>query len=115
MVKRKASYPTDYKERMRGGEGVVTIENLLTPGELYEKGRLFAKLTLVPGSSIGRHIHEGEMESFFIISGVAEFIDSGETVTLNPGDTTLTISGEEHSIKCVGDKPLEMIALILFK
>jgi len=115
MVKRKASYPITRNEKMRGGEGVAIIESLLTPAELYEKGRLYAKITLEPGSSIGHHVHEGEMESFHIISGEAEFYDNGETVKLTSGDTSLTQSGEEHSVKSVGDTPLEMIALILFK
>ena len=115
MIKRKASYPTKRNEKMRGGEGVAIIESLLTPAELYEKGRLFAKITLQPGSSIGHHIHEGEMEAFFIISGEAELFDNGETVTLSSGDTALTQSGEEHSVKSIGNTPLEMIALILFK
>ena len=115
MIKRKSSYPTKFNEKMRGGEGVAVIESLLTPSELYDKGRLFAKITLEPGSSIGPHVHDGEMEAFFIVSGVAELNDNGETGTLTPGDTALTPSGEEHSVKSIGDTPLEMIALILFK
>ena len=115
MVKREKSYPVDLKEHMRGGDGVVVVEELLTPAELYEKGRLFAKMTLAPGSSIGHHVHEGEMESFYIISGEAEFYDNGETVVLNPGDTALTLSGQEHSIRSVGQTPLELIAMILLK
>jgi len=115
MVKRKSSYPVQHNERMRGGDGVAVVESLLTPAELYEKGRLFAKITLKPGSSIGYHVHEGEMESFYIISGEAEFLDKGKIIKLSPGDTTLTESGEGHSIKSTGDTPLELIALILFK
>jgi len=115
MIKRKASYPTQRNEKMRGGEGVAVVESLLTPAELYEKGRLFAKITLAPGSSIGYHVHEGEMESFHIISGEAQLDDNGEIVTLSPGDTSLTQSGQGHCVKSVGDEPLEMIALILFK
>ena len=115
MIKRKASYPTQRYEKMRDGEGFVTIERLLTPEELYEKGRLYAKIIIEPGCSIGYHVHEGEMESFYIISGEAETNDNGETVTLLPGDTTLTLSGEGHSIKSIGETPLEMLALILFK
>ena len=115
MIKRKSSYPVKWNERMRGGEGTAAIESLLTPAELYGKGRLFAKITLEPGSSIGPHTHENEMEAFFIVSGEAELNDNGEIAKLTPGDTALTQSGEEHSVKSIGDTPLEMIALILFK
>lgn len=115
MIKRKSGYEVQRNENMRGGEGVVVIEHLLTPDELYEKGRLYAKITIEPGSSIGYHIHEGEMESYHIISGAAEVSDNGELVTVSAGDTVLTKSGEGHSVKSIGDCALELIAQILHK
>ena len=114
MIKRRGSYEKKITENMRGGDGTVIIEPLLSPEELNNKGRLFAKITLEPGSSIGHHVHEGEMESFFIVSGKAEYDDNGEIVTLYPGDTTHTSAGSGHAVKSVGDVPLEMVALILF-
>ena len=115
MVKRNESYPAQKNENMRGGEGFVTIETLLTPEELYNKGRLYAKITIPPGASIGYHIHEGEMESYHIICGKAELNDNGETVILSPGDTALTTAGNSHSIKSIGDTDLVFMALILFE
>jgi len=115
MVKRKGSYTVQKNENMRGGDGIILIEHLLTPEELYEKGRLYAKIILEPGCSIGQHVHEGEMESYYIVSGEAEVSDNGELVTLNAGDSVLTPSGEGHSIKNVGNSTLEVLALILYK
>jgi len=115
MVKRKDSYEVKINENMRGGDGSVKIETLLTPDEMNNKGRLYARITIEPGSSIGSHIHEGEMESYHIISGEAEYDDNGEIVTLYPGDTTHTPVGKGHSIKCIGNETLVLIALILFE
>ena len=115
MIKKSGSYVSELRENMRGGDGAVNIETLLTPSEMYDKGRLFAKMTLNPGSSIGPHVHEGEMEAFYILSGEAEYYDNGKTVTLQPGDAALNFDGEEHSIKSVGATPLELIATILLK
>ena len=115
MVKRRSSYEVKINEKMRGGEGSVKMEQLLTPDELNNKGRLYAKITIEPGSSIGHHVHEGEMESYHVISGEGQYDDNGETVTVYPGDTTYTPIGEGHSMKSVGDVPLEIIALILFE
>jgi len=115
MIKRKGSFAQERVDRMRDGDGYVTVERLLTPQELYEKGRLYAILTLEPGSSIGYHLHEGEMESFYVAGGEAEYIDGDETVTLLPGDVTLTLSGEGHSVKSIGAAPLVLVAQILYK
>ena len=114
MIKRQSFYETKINENMRGGDGCVKIESLLTPDEMNNKGRLYAKITLEPGCSIGFHVHEGEMESYHSISGTAEYDDNGKTVTLQAGDTTHTPSGEGHSIKNAGDETLVLIALILF-
>ena len=115
MIRRSADYPTQRLENMRGGEGVVSISSFLSPAELYEKGRLFAMISLEPGASIGEHVHEGEMEAFYVVAGNAEYNDNGVSERLFPGDTALNLSGESHSIKNIGDTPLEVIALILHK
>ena len=115
MIKRNNEYQAQIREQMRGGDGAVTIEELLTPEEMYDKGRLFARLSFEPGASIGHHVHEGEMESFYIVSGEAEVYDNGELVNVSAGDSVLTQSGEGHSVRNTGSVTLEMIALILFK
>ena len=114
MIKRKSSYPVQKNEYMRGGDGVTVIEHLLSPDELYDKGRLYAKLTLDTGCSIGYHIHEGEMESFYIVCGEAEVSDNGEIARVSAGDTVLTKNGDGHSIKNVGTETLEFIAQIIY-
>jgi len=115
MVKRKSDYTVKKNENMRGGDGVVVVEYMLTPEEMNDKGRLYAKLILEPGSSIGHHVHEGEMESYYIVCGEAEIDDNGETVTVCAGESLLTRSGEGHSVRNVGKDTLEIIALILHK
>jgi len=114
MIKRQNDYTTERKENMRGGDGAVMLTELLKPAELSEKGRLCAILTLEPGASIGYHVHENEMEIYYILNGVAEYTDNGEVFKLYPGDTTLTPSGEGHTVRNAGDSPLELLALILY-
>ena len=115
MVKRDGSYEFVVNENMRGGTGTVKIENLLTNDELYNKGRLYARITVNVGSSIGYHVHEGEMETFHIISGCGKISDNGTDVIVNAGDTLYTKSLSGHSVECIGDVPLVMIALIIFE
>ena len=113
MIKRKEDYKRVIREKMRGGTGRVTIETLWDPEtELKANNRLFAKLIIEPGSSIGFHAHENEEEVFVILKGSAEADDNGMAVILNPGDTILTGDGAGHSIKALGNETLEVLAVI---
>ena len=113
MIRKNGNYNKEVKVNMRGGEGSVTIEKFWEPGEeLKSKNRLFAKLTLMPGSSIGFHKHENEEEVFVVLQGTAEADDNGEKVFLEKGDTILTGEGKGHSIKSVGKDNLQLLAVI---
>ena len=113
MIKRADEFVTVINKEMRGGYGEVKIEKLWEPGkELKANNRLFAKLTLKPGDSIGFHNHIDEEEVFVVLKGVAEMDDNGKSETLYPGDTILTADGAGHSVKSVGNENLEMIAVI---
>ncbi len=119
MVRHPQQQTVTLSEHMRAGNGAVRIEHILNAadGELYEKGRMFSRIVLKPGCSIGRHVHEGEMEAFYILSGNPYYDDNGEMCTLSPGDITLTRSGEGHSISNPADagQDVTLIALVLYK
>ena len=113
MIKRNGEYSNETRSAMRGGAGEVFIERLWEPGtEMKANNRLFARMRLAPGTSIGFHRHEDEEEVFYIIRGEAEADDDGVKTRLLPGDTILTGGGAGHSIKSVGREPLEIIAVI---
>ncbi|HWS30112.1 MAG TPA: cupin domain-containing protein [Clostridia bacterium] len=115
MVRKGSERNIETAEHRFGGEGFVTVRHLInTPEELNGKGRTFAHTTLLPGHSIGFHIHEGESETYYIYSGKGEFNDNGVIKTVEAGDVTFTPPGTSHGIKNIGDTPLEMIALILY-
>ena len=114
MIKKFDSLDFAVNEKMRGGEGSVLITHLLDKNELYSKGRLYAHVTLKPGCSIGYHVHEGEMESYFILKGKALYNDNGAEIEICAGDSTLTTDGFGHAIANIGEEDMEMIALIIF-
>jgi mannose-6-phosphate isomerase-like protein (cupin superfamily) len=112
MIKRVQDLTVVVNENMRGGVGSVAIKLLAEQGEMYDKNRLFAKIIVKPGCSIGYHVHENEMELYYILSGKALYDDNGTQVELSPGDVTVTLSGEGHAIANNGDVDLEFMALI---
>ncbi len=113
MIKRNAEMEKEVRERMRGGTGTVEILHIFRSQELKGKTRLFAKLRLTAGSSIGYHRHDGEEEIFYILSGAGMVTEEGAAVAVKPGDSVLTGGGAGHSIANEGPEPLELLAVIL--
>lgn len=90
MIKRPEELRIEYKEHMRGGDGTVQLTHFIAgPEDLNGKGRLFSKITLNPGCSIGYHVHETDAELFYILKGTAEYNDGGEIKTVKAGDVTI--------------------------
>lgn len=113
MIRRDGQYATDLRSKMRGGDGVVRIEHFWDEAkELHGANRLFARLTLEPGTSIGFHRHEHEAEVFVVLSGIGEVDDDGTPGTVRAGDTILTADGAGHAIRCAGNDPLVLLAVI---
>jgi mannose-6-phosphate isomerase-like protein (cupin superfamily) len=115
MIKREQDMVTEIRERMRGGEGQVTIKHIFKPGEFAGSARLCAHLTLGPGCSIGLHDHQHEEEIFYIITGEGLLLETpeGPEKVLRSGDAAINQPGASHSIRNGGDIPLELLALIL--
>ena len=87
MIRSGHDCAIEYREHMRDGDGTVQITNFInSPEELNEKGRLFAKITLNPGCSIGYHIHDKDAELFYILKGTAEYNDNNVLRTVKAGD-----------------------------
>ena len=115
MIRKPEEFRIEYKEHMRDGDGTVQLTHFITgPEELNEKGRLFAKITLNPGCSIGYHVHEGDAELFYILKGTAEYNDAGEIRTVTAGDVTICPTGTGHGIANKTDEVVELVAVIVY-
>jgi len=114
MIRKADACKINYKEHMRDGDGTVIITDFIAaPEELNSKGRLFSRITLNPGCSIGFHVHEGESELFYIIKGNAEYNDGGEKKPVTAGDVTICPAGTGHGIANRSEEVVELVALIL--
>ncbi|MCL2319250.1 MAG: cupin domain-containing protein [Treponema sp.] len=112
MVIHRNEMKTEVKERMRDGEGSTHFTYLLD-GSTQKNARMFAELTLKPGSSIGYHRHDSETEYYFILSGSGTVNDDGKEVQVKQGDSVITGNGASHSIKNTGSVPLVFHAVIV--
>ena len=102
-------------ENRAGGKGWIHIEDLLTKEELNDKVKMYARVTIDPHASIGYHTHQGDGESYFIVSGEGMYNDDGNLRKVGPGDVTWTGDGHSHGIENIGDQDLIMIALNIKK
>ncbi len=99
--------------RCEGGEGQVMFRHLLEKPDMHGKCNLYAEVTVYPGSSVGWHVHTGESETYYILSGTADYDDNGQKRRLSAGDVTHTKDGCGHSIRPAGNDALVFIAMIL--
>lgn len=111
MIIKAGSIQAEQRENMRAGAGTVTLQALLGE-EKPRHCRLFSKIILPPGASIGEHVHEGECELFYFL-GDGEVLDDGERKPVHAGDTMMTDDGHSHSVINSGEKTLELIAVII--
>lgn len=115
MVRKSEEKQVVTKPAPFNGVGEITVRSLLNgPEEMSQKGRVFGHTTVYPGAAIGYHVHHGDSETYYILSGTGRYNDNGTMTTVTAGDVTYTAPGEGHGIECIGDEPIEMIALILY-
>ncbi|MBQ1311263.1 MAG: cupin domain-containing protein [Blautia sp.] len=115
MIRKQSECSVEYREHMRDGEGTVELTSFISgPEELNNKGRLFSRITLRPGCSIGFHIHEKDSELFYILKGTAEYNDNGTNKTVSAGDVTICPTGTGHGIANNGEETVELVAVIVY-
>lgn len=116
MIRKNSEKTVERKPAPFNGTGEITVRSLLNgPEEMSQKGRVFAHTTVYPGSAIGYHIHKGDSETYYILSGTGKYNDNGTITTVTAGDVAYCAPGEGHGIECISEEPIEMIALILYE
>ncbi len=113
MVRRKEDIRGRNVENAQGGDGTVTFYDWLLPEEAPGHGRVFSKLVIPPGASIGYHEHSNEFEAYIVISGEAVVDDNGTEVILHEGDMHLCKEGDGHETRNESDRDLVLMALIM--
>ena len=115
MIRKSEDCAIEYREHMRDGDGTVQLTSFIAgPEDLNNKGRLFSKITLKPGCSIGFHTHDTDAELFYIMKGTAEYNDNGTLVTVSAGDVTICPTGAGHGIANHTEETVELVAVIVY-
>lgn len=113
MIRRKEDVNVRKVTNAQNGNGDVFFHDWLLAGEAANHGRVFSKLVVPSGSSIGYHQHIKEFEAIYVLEGVATVNENGKEELLYPGDMSLCRDGESHSLTNNGESDLVVIALIM--
>lgn len=90
----------------KGGEKEVRVR-------MFDDGaNKIMKMSLVPGASVGMHVHEDSSEIVFILSGCGSVVFDGEKSGISAGDCHYCPKGHSHSIVNDSDSDLEFFAVV---
>ena len=81
---------------------------------INSKIKQFSYVEIDVGEEVPFHVHEGNAENYYIISGEGLYNDNGKEIPVSDGVITFTPSGEGHALKNVGKDKLCFIALVLW-
>jgi mannose-6-phosphate isomerase-like protein (cupin superfamily) len=105
---------TERKE-VAGGHGSVFTEYAFTRDKAAKDQAIkeVSWLRLMPGDSIGYHLHVTNEDTYVIVSGEGVFKDKdGKDKPVKAGDVTIVRKGESHGIANTGKEPLVMVDVI---
>ena len=111
MIRRKYEL-TKVVGPIEGGKGNITRELLIEGDELKNQAKVFAKLSVPVGGSVGLHEHNKDYEVYYILSGKGEVLDGDKIVQVNEGDVVYAIN-TKHYIENIGDEELVFLAVII--
>lgn len=112
MLYKREDIPNFTETDPMGGSGNLLLEKM-SEAKALPGVATFARAILDPGSEVGYHVHSGDSEAYYFLSGEGEYNDNGVTYRVSAGDYSFTPDGEGHGIKNIGREKLEFIALII--
>lgn len=112
MIFRKSQLQVQ-EGNLKAGKGNCIKEILVEPKYLKNQAKLFSKITIPVGNSIGMHDHVDDFEVYYILKGKGKVLDNDELVEVSVGDVIYTGDGNIHFIENIGDEELEFIAVVI--
>jgi len=100
------SIPLTVVPHMRDGEKEVHLRKYQDELGKIMRGKL------IPGATIGLHVHDTSSEVIYILSGAGKVLYEGEYLPLQAGTTHYCPKGKGHSLINDSDGDLEFLAII---
>lgn len=94
---------------MNGGKDTVFYRRALGPGAFASNWAFVDHLMIPVGASVGRHVHKGVDEVYFVIKGKGKVHVNDEVADIVYGDAVPVKAGEIHQLESSDTEPLELI------
>ncbi len=111
MIKRKDEL-TKVVGPIAGGKGDITRHLIIEGDELKNKAKVFSKIIVPVGGSIGTHEHIDDFEVYYILKGKGKVLDGEEIVEVGEGDVVYTADAK-HYIENIGQEELVFLAVVI--
>jgi Mannose-6-phosphate isomerase len=94
---------------MNGGSGIVQYRRALPPEVFLTNWAYVDHLVAPPGASVGRHMHAGVEEFYYVMQGSGIARVNNETAPIAKGDAVPVLLGDIHSFENNGSSDLEFL------
>ena len=100
---------------MNGGTGTVQYRRAVGPSLFSSRWAYLDHVLLSPGTSVGRHMHAGVDEFYYVMAGEGTVRVGDEVAKIREGDGVPLPAGDVHSFENAGSGPIELLILGLAK
>lgn len=96
-------------EGFHGGKGAVRYRRVLEPEVFFTNWAYVDHLVIPPGASVGKHLHAGVEEFFYVITGQGSAQVGQETAAIQKGDAVPVLFNDVHAFENSGSGDLEFM------
>jgi mannose-6-phosphate isomerase-like protein (cupin superfamily) len=111
MIRKAAEVPGFAFENCHDGQGALLCRSMLQPGDTEQKILFFHHDYIPAGVSIGQHLHTGNEEIYYLLSGHCTLIYDGQEMPMEPGDFSIVRDGHTHGLVNSGSIEAQLIVV----
>lgn len=105
------AHPAQHRQAEHSGVGPISFRRLMDADQ-FKSALDFVDFTIVPpGSTIGRHFHQGSEEMYFVVRGEPLINVNGGEQRARPGTLAVVRSGQWHQL--TNDTAAEVAILVV--
>lgn len=94
---------------MHGGKGTVQYRRVLQPEVFFTNWSYVDHLLIPSGGSVGRHVHTGVEEFYYVMNGEGSSRINNETAAIQKGDAVPVLLNDTHSFENTSGSDLEFM------